>query len=263
MRRLLGPLIALLLCAGTALATSPEIAIYLDRRPLDLPVPAKLVDGRTMVPLRAVAEALGVQVDWLPTNEGGVVHLSSYPLHFSPPVGWGSAMSFRSTPANPQALGANAALIQYLAAQQANSLTGESPTLVRFELLDLRDGCFYPPPPDLADWCAGGFQFAVRLYYSEYADQAFPLGVAAYQRVNEGDSRGWSGVERAPSRSWYEDQTLWVRPVGESLVTGDLTHAIVQHGRAGWAVDESSRSLVQSVELDQRFPFLIHGSFGR
>lgn len=263
LRRLLGLATVLLFCAGTAAATSPPISIYLDRSELNLPVDAQLVDGRTMVPLRAVAEALGAQVDWLPDGRGGgVVHLTSYPLHFSPPPGTGSALSQRSSPADPQALGASAALIQYLAAEQAASLTGGGPTLVRFELLDLESSCYYPPPAEFERFCANGFHFAIRLYYSQYEAPEFPIGVAAYERVTEEGGIRVSGVQRAPSRSWYEDLTIWVRPAGEPVLTGSPGRTVVAHGDQGWRVDSASRTTLQTVPLE-RLPFLIHGSYGR
>lgn len=37
---------------------------YLDGRPVELDVPARMVKGRTLVPVRFAAEALGAQVDW-------------------------------------------------------------------------------------------------------------------------------------------------------------------------------------------------------
>ena len=41
---------------------------YLDDRPVRLDVPAQVVLGRTMVPLRFIAEAFGAEVNWLPSR---------------------------------------------------------------------------------------------------------------------------------------------------------------------------------------------------
>lgn len=41
-----------------------RVDLYLDGQPLELDVPPEVRDGRTMVPIRAVAEALGADVGW-------------------------------------------------------------------------------------------------------------------------------------------------------------------------------------------------------
>ena len=41
-----------------------RVDLYLDGQPLAMDVPPEVRDGRTMVPIRAVAEALGADVDW-------------------------------------------------------------------------------------------------------------------------------------------------------------------------------------------------------
>ena len=41
-----------------------RVDLYLDAQPLEMDVPPEVRDGRTMVPLRAVAEALGADVSW-------------------------------------------------------------------------------------------------------------------------------------------------------------------------------------------------------
>lgn len=54
----------------TATKGSTEIKLVIggqalkDGQPVNLEVPAKIIDGRTMVPLRFVGEALGCQVGW-------------------------------------------------------------------------------------------------------------------------------------------------------------------------------------------------------
>jgi len=40
------------------------VSVILDGAPLAMDVPAQMIDGRTMVPLRAIFEALGADVDW-------------------------------------------------------------------------------------------------------------------------------------------------------------------------------------------------------
>lgn len=48
----------------TAASASPPIGILLDGYPLPFPAAPFVADGTTMVPFRAIAEALNVQVDW-------------------------------------------------------------------------------------------------------------------------------------------------------------------------------------------------------
>ncbi|HYG59894.1 MAG TPA: stalk domain-containing protein [Symbiobacteriaceae bacterium] len=70
MKRLLSVLLVVAALAGLqpGLAAAEEAprtpTILLDGLPLGFDVPPKIVDGRTMVPFRAIAEALGVTVIW-------------------------------------------------------------------------------------------------------------------------------------------------------------------------------------------------------
>lgn len=54
------------ICAfpGQALAQPKNIAVYIDGLPLTFDVPPMLQEGRTLVPFRAVSEALNIAVDW-------------------------------------------------------------------------------------------------------------------------------------------------------------------------------------------------------
>lgn len=45
---------------------SPQVKVLLDGKALDFDVPPVIEEGRTLVPLRAVSEALGAEVKWLP-----------------------------------------------------------------------------------------------------------------------------------------------------------------------------------------------------
>jgi len=47
-------------------AEAQSISVYIDGTSLIMDVEPKLVDGRTLVPLRAIFEALGAEVDWDP-----------------------------------------------------------------------------------------------------------------------------------------------------------------------------------------------------
>ena len=50
--------------AQAASAAGSPISVYLDGRPLTFDVPPQIINNRTMVPLRAVFEAMGATVEW-------------------------------------------------------------------------------------------------------------------------------------------------------------------------------------------------------
>jgi len=54
-------------------AASP-ISVYVDGQELYMDVPPVIMDGRTMVPLRAVSEAVGCKVDWFSSDQRIVVY---------------------------------------------------------------------------------------------------------------------------------------------------------------------------------------------
>jgi|GEM_PF-3777291 len=61
---LLSAFIALSVWTGGARAAAPRIQVTIDGRPVSFDVPPRLESGRTLVPLRAIAEALNLTVDW-------------------------------------------------------------------------------------------------------------------------------------------------------------------------------------------------------
>lgn len=58
-------------------AEAPGVKIVVDGIPLKPDVPARIIDGRTMVPARFVAEALGAWVNWNPATQ--TVEVDSMP----------------------------------------------------------------------------------------------------------------------------------------------------------------------------------------
>lgn len=59
---------SLLALPPQALASPAAIAVVLDGLPLRFDVPPRIIEGRTMVPFRAIAEALQVTVNWEPNR---------------------------------------------------------------------------------------------------------------------------------------------------------------------------------------------------
>lgn len=49
---------------GTVIALVIGGKAYINDQPVELDVPAKIVNGRTLIPLRFVSEAMGCKVDW-------------------------------------------------------------------------------------------------------------------------------------------------------------------------------------------------------
>ena len=57
---------ALLIITIVLPAAAAEVIVTLDGAQVEFDVPPQIIDGRTMVPLRAIFEALGADVDWDP-----------------------------------------------------------------------------------------------------------------------------------------------------------------------------------------------------
>jgi len=64
--------------AGTVWAQEKEITIYVDGKQVVPDVPAYIQNGRTMVPLRFIAEAFGFKVNW--AGEGAEWPIQIYPV---------------------------------------------------------------------------------------------------------------------------------------------------------------------------------------
>lgn len=52
------------ICTGAITYATNEVTVILDETPLTFDVPAQIIDGRTMVPMRAIFETLGATVEW-------------------------------------------------------------------------------------------------------------------------------------------------------------------------------------------------------
>ncbi len=57
-------LITLMAFLPSGVRSSSEVTVLVDGQPVKSDVPAQIIDGRTMVPLRFVADALGAKVEW-------------------------------------------------------------------------------------------------------------------------------------------------------------------------------------------------------
>lgn len=249
--------------AGVGAAAAAPIMIILDGQDISAGLPVRVEQGSVLMPVRNLAQALGASLYWEGVGEGtGIVHLYSYPRMFSP-LGLAPAQIQRSQPAYLGAVGAASALTQYLAAEQAVSLSGAGPAMVRFELLDLMAWWIVPPPEDLTLIDADGYVFAVRQYYVKFKDQTAPAYASQWRRLFvSGGGPAVGGFVPEVTTSWYEDFTINVRPKGSPTYTKNDESEVVTYGLDGWEVDPASRTLLQKVAMD-RTPYVIHGSFGR
>ena len=57
------------LCAVPVMAEQKPITVILNGAPLEFDVPPVIINSRTMVPMRAIFEALGAKVNWNGFNE--------------------------------------------------------------------------------------------------------------------------------------------------------------------------------------------------
>lgn len=259
----------MILLVATSASASGQTRILVDGRELILPIPASIEQGRVMVPLRSIVEALGASAYWIQdtTTGAGEVWIDSFPRVFSAgPVRQAPGSRQFSQPDFLGAVGASATLMQYLAGEQADSLSGKGPVLVRFELLDVQTMARVPAPPDdLTQISPEGFMFAVRIYYVQPTEASIGPELLAFQRLYDAKNPGqWtlSLVKPEVQGSWYEDVTFVVSPKGPPSYQKTANSETVIYGASGWEVDVESRTLVHKVDMD-RSPFVVHGSFGR
>ena len=79
---LLGVLVGMLLPSAFALADNP-INLVVNGQAVQCDVPPVIINGRTMVPIRTVAEALGCQVSWDARLKFSNYKLKEHNTHFN------------------------------------------------------------------------------------------------------------------------------------------------------------------------------------
>jgi len=66
-KKIISLVLGLLIVMGSAVsvvASPSDISVYIDGRRIDFEVPPQMIGGRTMIPLRAIFEEMGAQVEW-------------------------------------------------------------------------------------------------------------------------------------------------------------------------------------------------------
>lgn len=72
-------LVFCILGATAVFAAQASIDLVVDGKLVNIDVPPQLVDGRVLVPIRAVSEALGAEVNWDPVNHRVLVSSKKQP----------------------------------------------------------------------------------------------------------------------------------------------------------------------------------------
>ncbi len=68
MKKTVAYVLAVILCVSNVLA-GQEVNLKFNNKSVNTDVPAQIVEGRTLVPLRAIFEALGAKVEWIPDTK--------------------------------------------------------------------------------------------------------------------------------------------------------------------------------------------------
>lgn len=72
-----------------------QVTVTLNGKPLAADVPSMIKEGRTLAPMRAVAEALGVEIEWLPATRQVIINKDAISLELTV----GSSKALRRDPA--------------------------------------------------------------------------------------------------------------------------------------------------------------------
>ncbi|WP_258361071.1 copper amine oxidase N-terminal domain-containing protein [Moorella sulfitireducens (nom. illeg.)] len=251
---------AVLLAAFTAMVFAADpIRLILNGKEMHLDVPPQIINGRTMVPVRWIAEMLGATVYWNEKEKVVGIEFSlppelqekwQYPLPGSGELTLGYLG--RET---KFILPAVITLNDYLAEKQKASLypakdNAPQPVLVRYELLSAGrtdGGMWYSERT--------AYKIVARLYYSEpqAKDGHPPHVIRLYEQELPGGGIAGSNEELNFNRHWYEDTEFIVRPAGEVVVDRDEGAGRITwvQGLEGWYVDEKATQVLRKLELKE------------
>jgi len=254
--------VAILAVALTTVAFAANpIKLIVNGQEIKPDVSPQIINGRTMVPIRWVAEALGAKVDWNEEQKVIWVNFGKLPQslddewQYPKPCGGELTIGYLGRESG-FLLPVVVTLNDFLAKQQMESLySGQGnvnqTVLVRYEILDsgrTDGGMFYSD--------TGAYVFTCRLYYSEIQPKEGypPYIIRAYEQREPDDSLGGSHVNLKVVRSWYEDVMFVVRPKGDIAdverddAKGRTTWV---KGRLGWYVDEGATRVLKKEELKE------------
>jgi len=200
--------------------------------------PPQIVNDRVLVPLKVVADALGVGVDWDGANRTVLVWNAGTPWEtmLNEPKGDGALDPF-----DYRLLGPTAALREYLAALQLASFDQDR-VLVRYELLDAYSLDLNDPAAlaaeGLKDQGTAGFLIQARLYWGEFPkDNRLDPGETKIVREELEDTVKVSQVALEPELIEVEQVNYQIVPNGYTRRVNrtDGTEEVIQ-GSGGWEV---------------------------
>lgn len=256
----IGVVVLVTVIASAAFAANP-IKLIVNGQEINPDVPPQLINSRTMVPIRWVAEALGADVQWDEQQRTVKIYFGKLPQsieekwQYPKPGGGELTLGYLGRQAG-FLLPVVATLNDFLAKQQIDSLysgqgNANQTVLVRYEILDSgrTDGGM-----NYSD--TGAYRVTCRLYYSEIQPEEGypPYIIRAYEQKVPDGSLGGSHKEPKVVRSWYEDVMFVVRPKGDIAdvqrddAKGRTTWV---KGRQGWYVDERATEVLKKEELKE------------
>lgn len=241
-RLLLMTMILLAILSSLTSAAPRLIRILINDIPLTTEVPPRIENGRVLVPVRAVTEALGATVDWDESNRTVLITPPSRFVRYE-----GPAMGGPIDATDYAALGAVMALRRYLGDRWPDLATQDSArVLIRYEILYLRNTSGSIAPLPLREWereQQGDYWVRVRLYFGDFTRSPVKPGITLWKEREElsGLRQRTLGHESpAASRYWYEEREFRVRPQGESVLRestdGGVYTAELEQGTGGWEV---------------------------
>jgi hypothetical protein len=246
--------------AAVAFADNP-VKLIVNGREIKPDVAPQIINGRTMVPVSWVAEALGADVQWdekqriVRLNFGELPQPVQERWQYPKPCGGELSIGYLGREAN-FLLPVVATLNDFLAEQQIESLYKEQEkanqtALVRYEILDSgrTDG-------GLSYSDTGAYKIISRLYYSEIQRKEGypPYVVRAYEQKTPDGGLGGSHENPKVAKSWYEDVMFVIRPKGDVAdVQRDeaLGRTTYVKGQQGWYVDKSATQVLKKEKLKE------------
>jgi len=213
------------------------IKLIVNGQEIKADVPAQLISGRTMVPVRWVAEALGANVEWdaksnsVKIDTKGITqdYINKTPSTLLP--SGGSISMGWLTRQNRNVISAYAALNSYLAKKQTESLSTNN-ILMRYEIIDAGVLGGYM---DFTNQSA--IEMSARLYYSQLPNNQ-DASVLEF-------GPGTTNIK--PESNYYEDAIFIVQPIGGTVVENNMKNATM--GIKGWEINEGKTEIVNKQDI--------------
>jgi len=232
--------VAILAVALTTIAFAANpIKLIVNDQEIKPDVSPQIINGRTMVPIRSVAEALGANVQWDAKNNSVKIETKGITQDYinnTPstllPCGGSISMGWL-TRQNRNVISAYAALNSYLAKKQEDSLSTTN-VLMRYEIIDAGVQGGYM---DFTNQSA--IEMSARLYYSQLSSNQ-DASVLKF-------GPGTTNIK--PESNYYQDEIFIVQPVGGTIVENNMKNATM--GVKGWEINESKTEIVNKQDISE------------